>query len=321
MIKFEKSRVSWSSVFAGLLIATVMFIATLQIGALITAMLPLSLLGTSISAFIWLIISLLASAYVAGMFCMMTQNVDEKFVTIESTPEEIEATTHRFRKNTKIHGIVVGAAIVVITTFMSVTGLTAAISGLSNVLSITAKTTAVATVGGVAGIASIEDVQNYLQNVSQNDIEILLAKEIPELDKAQVSAVVDVVGKEFNKAGNYLASGAVYNLPENVGKAYNYIKYVFVENNGVFTKKLQNEGLTQAQSNQVVNVINKYISEVEAKIEELKKAAEEATRKTVIYATLIWLITSSLILIASVCGANSMNHTETTHQAKKAKKK
>lgn len=321
MIKFEKNKISWSSVFAWLLIATVMFIATLQIWALITAMLPLSLLGTGISAFIWLVISLLASAYVAWMFCMMTQNVDEKVVTIESTPEEVEATTHRFRKNRKIHWIIVGSAIVVITTFMSVTWLTSAISGLSNVLSITAKTTAVATAWWVAGIGSIEEVQNYLQNISQNDIEILLAKEIPELDKAQVSAVLDVVGKEFNKAWNYLASGAVYNLPENTAKSYNYMKYVFVENNWVFTKKLQNEWLTQEQSVQVVNVINKYVSEFETKVEELKKSAEEATRKAVVYTTLIWLITSSLILISSVYWATSMTHTETTRKAKKSKKK
>lgn len=317
MIKFEKSRISWWSIFAWILVGIVMFIATLQIWALITAIIPFTFVWTSISAIIWLLISLLASAYIAWMFCMMTQNVDEKITTIESTPEEIEATTHRFRKNTKIHWIIVGSAIVVITTFLSVSGIASTISNLSSVLSITAKTTTVAAVWWVAWISSIEDVQDYIKNISRDDIEILISKEIPELDKKQVSAVLDVIWNEFNKSANYLNNSAVYDLPEKTEKTFNYIKNVFTDNNWIFVKKLKNEWLTDAQSKQVVNVTNKYVSEMVAKVEELKKAAIENTRKAIIYATLTWLITSSLTLLSSVYWATTMSHTETTLQKKK----
>lgn len=321
MNSLENTKISWSGVFAGLLVGTVLFFAVLQLGAFVTALLPLNVMGTGIAAIIWLAVGLFVSSYVAGMVCMFSRPADEKLVTIESTPEEVEATTHRFRKYTKIHGLLVGTLIIILTTLVSVTGLSALISGTLKTAAVTTGASAVATVGGIAGIASLEDVQAYVANISRSDLEKLIADQIPSLDQDQVEATVNTIYAEFEIAGRHLENAPVYNLPTQAEKAYNYLKHVFVDDQRVLSRKLQAEGLSEQEANQVIAVANQYASDLEKKMIELKDKAVALAKDATIYSTLSWMITAALILLAAVCGAMSMAHTETTHEAKRTTKK
>lgn len=315
MVHDFRNKISWSGIIAGLLVGLVVFIASANIGALVTALLPLDLTGTGIAAFIWTIISVLAAAYVAGMVTMYTRPADNKIVTVESTPEEIETTVHRFRKETKLHGFLTGVLIVLATSYFAATGLTAALTGAAKAAVAATTGTAAAAVGAGAGLSNVDDVRNYFSNISRTDVEEAIARQIPELNREQVTATANAVTSEFQRVGSYVQATPVYNLPDVLNKAYVDLKNSL--SGQLFADKLKAEGLNQAQAEQVVVTVNNYTAQAEAKAKQAAQEAVEAAKKATVATTLTWLISSALIILASTLGAMSMAHTEDTHEAEK----
>lgn len=319
MIHHCKSKISWSGIIAGLLVGLVTFLATVNVGALITALLPLDLTGTGIAALIWTIISVLASAYVAGVVTMLARPVDSKAVTIESTEEEVETIVHRFRRETKLHGFLTGVLIVLATTYFAVSGLTSAVAGTAKAAIAATTGTAAATVGAGAGIASVDDVRAYFSNVSRTEIEEAISRQIPGIDRTQVTATANAIIAEFNRVGSYVQTAPLHALPDTLNKAYVDLKNSL--SGQLFADKLMAEGLSQSQATEVVAAANAYIAQAEMKAKEAVDNAIKTAKQATIATTLTWLITTALILLASTLGAMSMAHTEDSHETKKASAK
>lgn len=310
-----RNKISWSGVFAGLLVGLIVFIASLNVGALLTALLPLDLTGTGIMALIWTLISVIAAAFVAGAVSMFTQTPDAKVYSVESTDEDIEAVTHRFRYDAKINGLVTGALILLSTTYFAVSGLTALVTGASKAALATTVTATATTAGATAGVASIDEVRAYFANVSENDVRRFVDENIPGLSGQQAFAVTNAIRSEADRVANYVQAAPLDDLPETLKKGYVDLKNSLTGT--LFRDKLMAEGLTLEQANDILVKTEQFVNEMQAKVQQAIDKTVEYIKNTTIVSTITWLITAALILGASVLGAMSMSHTTSSQELRK----
>lgn len=317
-----RNKISWTGVFAGLAVGLLVFLATVNVGALITALLPLDLRGTGIMGTIWAILSVLLAAYVAGMVSMMTHNPEDRFVTVDDndSTNEVETTLHKFRYDSKMNGLITGTLIALATTYFAVSGLTNLVAGtLKTVAATTAATTTAAAGTAVAAntntVPTIESVQAYFNNISRDDIAKAIAAQTPGLSEKQVTAATNAIYAETRRVGAYVQNAPIYEMPAQISRGYEDLKNSL--NGNLFRDKLIAENLTVEEANQVVAVGNAYTNQLQAKVDETIRNATELAKKAIITGALTWLLTTAAILWASVLGARSMAHTEDTIDTRK----
>ena len=318
-------RPSWRGVLAGLIMGLIVVMAMIAIALILSSFLPFDLKGTSIAAGVYAAVTALVSAYVAGYFAI-------KY----SAPEALFGDgTDIDPKDATLTGMLTAALIVLLTTFFtlsSATGILAtAGSAVGSTVSTVAKTAATtATVGATAaGAASQSDVvqqkaqevyQRVSGDISEEDIQAMVAKNTQNLNEQQIAATSNVLKDLVNNTKTQVANMDFTDL-DTWRNIDDYAKQRMasiektLEGPELITR-LQQEGLTEAQAievrTEVQQSFNEYKMKTEQTIAEAKQTAEqklqqaeEVARKAALYTGLFWLISALLTFIASTIGAKS----------------
>lgn len=323
-------RPSWRGILAGLVMGLVVSMAMLALALVLGSFLSLDLRGAGITAGVYAVITALISAFVAGYFAVKA-----------SAPEALFGDgTDILPKDATLTGILTAATIVVITTFYTMSGVGSALRTAGSAASATTSAvgSVVGSVGsataGVAGLSGAavgathttgeikqkaqELYQNATGNISRQDIEQWIAKNNDTLSQEQISASANVLEQMLNKTKADVANMDFTDLDtwKNLDQ---YAKQRIGEIEAVITSdeiiaRLQAQGLSQAQAEQVRQEVNASYQEYKAKTEQaiadakLKaeqalQEAENAARKAALYSGLFWLISTLLTFVASIFGA------------------
>lgn len=314
-------RPSWRGVIAGLVMGMIVVMAMIALALVLSSFIPFDLKGTSIAGGIYAAITALVSAFVAGYFAI-------KF----SAPEALFGDgTDIDPKDATLTGLLTAALIVLLTTFFTLSSATGILSTAGNAVGSTVSTVArTATAGvAVAGQAAQNDgVQQRAQeiyqrvsgDISEQDIQAMVAKNTQNLDQQQVAATSRVVKDMVNGTKGEVANmdftdlDTWRNLDDYAKQRMASIEQT-LQGPELITR-LQQEGLTEAQAIQVRTEVqqsfNEYKAETEQTIAEARQAAEQklqqaedVARKAALYSGLFWLISTLLTFIAATMGARS----------------
>lgn len=316
---FYRNRISWTWVFSGLIVGVLVFLVTLNLGVFIMTLFGFDLYNSSIAAIIWSILSLIASSYVAWMTAMTVLTPDEKYLKVEEDAEEIEASVHRFRKQTKVTGLITGSLIVLVTTYLAATGLGSILSGATKILGGTTAAVVTGTAGAGVGLNNIDEVRNYVSNIDRDEIETLIAQNIKELNKEQITATSYAVERVLKDGMKNIQNSSLTNIVPAIETNYKIAKEKLSGND--FIARLEARGLTNAQAKEVSNVINKYIEETEKNVTEAVKTAIETITITARTASISWIIYALTIIGFTILGAMSMKHTKDVVASEEKNKK
>lgn len=318
-------RPSWRGVLAGLVMGLIVVMAMIAIALVLSSFLPFDLKGTSITAGIYAAIIAIVSAFVAGYFAI-------KF----SAPEALFGDgTDIDPKDASLTGMLTAALIVLLTTFFAMSSATSILATAGNAVGSTVSTvakTAGATVGAgatAAGTASQDaGVQQKAQeiyqrvsgDISEEDIQAMVAKNTQNLNEEQVAATSSVVKDLVNSTKTQVANMDFtdINTWRNIDD-YAKQRMASIEKTlegPELINRLQQEGLTEAQAMEVRTEVqqsfNEYKMKTEQNIAEAKQMAEQklqqaedVARKAALYTGLFWLISALLTFIASMFGAKS----------------
>lgn len=318
-------RPSWRGVFAGLVMGLIVVIAMTALALVLSSVLPFNLKGSSIAGGIYAAITALVSAYVAG-YCAIKYSAPEALFGDGTDIDPKDAT---------LTGILTGALIILLTTFFAISSATSILSTAGNVVGSTVSTVGkaaatTATVGAAAtGSASqnntvqqkAEEVyQRVLGDISQEDLEKIVAKNTQNLNEQQVAAVSNVIKDIFDQTKVQVTNMDFTDLDtwRNID-VYAKERMASIEKTlkgPEIITRLQQQGLTQTQAIEVRTEVQQsfneykikteqYIAEAKQTTEERMQQAEDVARKTALYTGLFWLISALLTFIASTLGAKS----------------
>ncbi|UFA50913.1 hypothetical protein [Deinococcus radiophilus] len=287
----RSQRLRWSGILAGLVMGAVTTMSLLALGTVVTSLTGLSLTGTGIQALIWVALSALAGAYAGGLTAVRA--------SAPATYDHDAAMTH---DDAGLTGLVTGGLLVLAFTWMLTSGI-GSLLGLAGNITGAAASGAVAAGTAAGGAASQSPtVQDFVSGIQAEDIEYLIADNT-DLTNEQTAATSDVVAGVFRRATNNL--GAV-NLTNVDDVTRSRVQYIQEELRGPqFVTRLEREGLTPAQAQDVQNEISQEVDRLQQQAAETAQAAEETARRAGTYAGLGWLIPAGLILLASRLGAHS----------------
>ncbi|UNU72729.1 hypothetical protein LU293_06320 [Moraxella nasovis] len=331
MAVISMTRPSWRGIFAGLLMGLVVIIAMAALALVLGSFLSLDLQGAGITAGIYTIITALLSAFVAGYFAVKA-----------SAPESILGDgTAIHPKDATLTGVLTAAVIIVATSYFAMSGATSIVRGAGNavgsiasgagsaVSSVTGAAASAAGTGAAAsGLLANSEIANKARtayesvkgDVSREDIEAILAKNLDGIDQAQISATATVVQnllkdtKEEVQSLDFTSIDTWKNLDEHAKARMAHIEGVLASDE--FINRLQAQGLSRAQAEQVrteaTQTYQEYKAKTEKTIEETRQdieqglaQAEDHARKAALYGGLFWLISALLTFIASIAGARS----------------
>ncbi|KAA0914324.1 hypothetical protein [Psychrobacter sp. ANT_WB68] len=318
-------RTSWRGVFAGLVMGLIVVMAMIALALMLSSFLPFDLKGTSIAAGIYAAVTSIVSAFVAGYFAI-------KF----SAPEALFGDgTDIDPKDASLTGMLTAALIVLLTTFFAMSSATSILATAGNAVGSTvsavAKTAATtATIGATAaGVASqSEGVQQKAQEVyqrvsgdiSEADIQAMVAKNTQNLNEQQIAAASNVIKDMFAQTKSQVSDMDFTDL--NTWRNIDVYAKQRMEAIETMLKgpelitRLEQEGLTEAQAMEVRTEVQQsfneykvkteqYIAEAKQTAEQKMQQAENVARKTALYTGLFWLISALLTFIASMVGAKN----------------
>lgn len=321
----SQRRASWRGVFAGLVMGLIVVMAMIALALILSSFLPFDLKGTSIAAGIYAAVTSIVSAFVAGYFAI-------KF----SAPEALFGDgTDIDPKDASLTGMLTAALIVLLTTFFAMSSATSILATAGNAVGSTVSTVAktaatTATIGATAaGVASqSEGVQQKAQEVyqrvsgdiSEADIQAMVAKNTQNLNEQQIAAASNVIKDMFAQTKSQVSDMDFTDL--NTWRNIDVYAKQRMEAIETMLKgpelitRLEQEGLTEAQAievrTEVQQSFNEYKVKTEQYIAEAKKTAEQkiqqaenVARKTALYTGLFWLISALLTFIASMVGAKN----------------
>lgn len=316
-------RPSWRGVLAGLLMGLIVVMTMLALALVLGSFLPFSLQGTSITAGVYAIITALVSAFVAGYFAVKA-----------SAPETLFGDgTSINPKDAGLIGMLTAAAIVLATTYFTMSSATSIVSSVARTAGSAVSTVAqTATSGLVAGTtmagaaAQNPSVQNQAQQVyqrltgdiSRQDIERMIAKNSANLNQEQVSATANVLEGMVNRVKGDLQQ-MDFTDADTWANLDNYAKQraASIEQTlqgPELLQRLQQQGLSQQQAMEVrqeaMQTFNEYkvqteqfVAKTRQDVQQTLQQAEEAARKAALYTGLFWLISTLLTFLASMAGA------------------
>lgn len=328
MKPFCKNKISWSGIISGLIVGLLLFVSTMMLGVLLMAWSNLDLIGTGgVLGLIWTALSLIGSSYIAGVVAMAVVQPDQKIITVEEDATEVETTVHRFRKEAKLTGLITGSLIVLLTTYLTASGVGAALTGASKIAGTTVAavgaTAGAAGTAGVVGLGSIDEIRNYVSSISRGDIENLVAENIEGLTPQQVSRVVTAFEDIMKDSQMRIKHEySLRNLPAAVSKEYATIREELTAER--LSKRLSDAGISEAEIKTVQSQIDRVVKRIELQLAQFEKDIERLVKQvenTIALTALTWIISSILVLGATILGAMSMAHTEEEHETKKSMKK
>lgn len=324
-------RPSWRGVLAGLVMGLIVVMAMVALALVLSSFLPFDLKGTSIAGGIYTAITALVSAFVAGYFAI-------KF----SAPEAIFGDgTEIDQKDATLTGMLTAALIILFTTFFAMSSATSILATAGNAVGSTVSTVA-KTAGGVvaagtsaAGTAAIaapegtvQQVQQSAQevynkvsgNISKEDISAMIAKNTENLNEQQVTATTTVLDDMINKTQadvkemDFTSIDTWRNIDDYAKQRMASIETTL--KGPELINRLQAEGLSEAQANEVRTEVQQSFNEYKMKTEQTiaqasqtvdqgLQQAEDIARKAALYSGLFWLISALLTFIAAVMGAKN----------------
>ncbi|MDL2345260.1 hypothetical protein QOL99_14045 [Deinococcus sp. MIMF12] len=283
-------RLSWRGVLAGVVLGLVTTLTVLALGLVITALTGITLTGTGIQAAIWTAIAALAGAWAAGRTAVRasapsTRNDDG---IAAMTPEDASLT-----------GLITGGLLVLLLTYTlfgaarSLLGL--ATNAVSSVVGAATSTAANTDAQAPAGL------QNFVDGITRDDVEELIASQSPSLNETQVDAASDVVTGIFRRTRYDLGQQDLANLPDFATARVNAIRNALTGEQ--FVTRLERQGLSTAQAEEVRTVVNNEVNRLEQQAQQVAETAEETARATARTTGLGWLLAAGLTLLLSWLGA------------------
>lgn len=321
----SQRRPSWRGVFAGLVIGLIVVMAMIALALILSSFLPFDLKGTSIAAGIYAAVTSIVSAFVAGYFAI-------KF----SAPEALFGDgTDIDPKDASLTGMLTAALIVLLTTFFAMSSATSILATAGNAVGSTVSTVAktaatTATIGATAaGVASQSEgvhqkaqevYQRVSGDISEEDIQAMVAKNTQNLNEQQIAATSNVIKDMFAQTKSQVGDMDFTDL--NTWRNIDVYAKQRMEAIETMLKgpelitRLEQEGLTEAQAIEVRTEVQQsfneykvkteqYIAEAKQTAEQKMQQAENVARKTALYTGLFWLISALLTFIASMVGAKN----------------
>jgi hypothetical protein len=309
----------------------IVVMAMVALALVLSSFLPFDLKGTSIAGGIYAAITALVSAFVAGYYAI-------KF----SAPEAIFGDgTEVDQKDASLTGMLTAALIVLFTTFFTLSSATGILASAGNVIGGTVSTVTQAAGGiaaagtsaaGTAAVAapdsSIEQMQQKAQqvyqtvsgNISQEDLNALVAKNTQGLNQTQIAATTNVLEEMINNTRGDVADmdftsiDTWRNIDDYAKQRMASIEQTLKSDELI--NRLQAEGLTEAQALEVRNEATQsfneykmkteqYIAQAQQTVDQNLQQAEEVARKAALYSGLFWLISAILTFVAAIAGAKS----------------
>ncbi|MCP2013635.1 hypothetical protein L1280_000763 [Deinococcus sp. HSC-46F16] len=283
-------RLSWRGVLAGVVLGLVTTLTVLALGLVITALTGITLTGTGIQAAIWTAIAALAGAWAAGRTAVRasapsTRNDDG---IAAMTPEDASLT-----------GLITGGLLVLLLTY-TLFGAARSLLGLA--------TNAVSSVVGAATSAAANTdaqapagLQSFVDGITRDDIEELIASQSPSLNAAQVDAASDVVTGIFRRTRYDLGQQDLADLPDFASARVNAIRNALTGEQ--FVTRLERQGLSTAQAEEVRTVVSNEVNRLEQQAQQVAETAEATARTTARNTGLGWLLAAGLTLLLSWLGA------------------
>ncbi|KEF35271.1 MULTISPECIES: hypothetical protein [Deinococcus] len=285
-------RLSWRGVLAGVVLGLVSTLTVLALGLVITALTGITLTGTGIQAAIWTAIAALVGAWAAGRTAVRasapaTRNDDG---IAAMTPEDASLT-----------GLVTGGVLVLLLT-STLFGAARSLLGLATNAVSTVASTAANAAGAAAQDGGVQNaLQNFIAGVNQQDIADLIAAQSPSLNEAQTNAAANVVTNIFRRSAYDLGQQDLSTITDFVPARVNAIRNAL--SGEQFVTRLERQGLSTAQAEEVRTVINNEVNRLEQQAQQLAQTAEANARITARNTGLGWLLAAGLTLLLAWMGA------------------
>ncbi|WP_104990462.1 hypothetical protein [Deinococcus sp. NW-56] len=285
-------RLSWRGVLAGVVLGLVSTLTVLALGLVITALTGITLTGTGIQAAIWTAIAALVGAWAAGRTAVRasapsTRNDDG---IAAMTPEDASLT-----------GLITGGLLVLLLTY-TLFGAARSLLGLATSAVSSVVGTATSAAGNAAQDGGVQNaLQNFISGVDQQDVVDLIAEQSPSLSEEQVDAAANVVTNVFRRSAYDLGQQDLGTITDFVPARLNAIRNALTGES--FETRLERQGLTNAQAQEVRTVITNELNRLERQGQQLAESAEQAARTTARNTGLGWLLAAGLTLLLSWLGA------------------
>jgi hypothetical protein len=303
-------RISWIGVIAGTVTSLVTQAALVVLGLAIGLVSVSSLSdlgGVALTAGIWLAVSWAVAAFIGGL-------------TAARSAGYLTPAQGRF------NGLLTGMVTLLVSTLFTASLLASAVDRVTG----TARDVAGAAVSAVGGVASAtggavaqngglagtlqslglgDAYQAVTTGLSDNELNQIIADASPELNQTQVAAATGVVRSIMNNTSRDLGQ-ALQNpsqLPNFVSERVDAVAKAL--SGDQFVSRLQRRGLSQAQAQQVANVIQQRVTDLRTQGEQAAKAASDQaaqlardTAATAGKAAWVWLLLAGLVLGLSSFG-------------------
>ncbi len=287
-------QLSWRGVLAGLVMGTVTTLSIMALGTVITAVTGLSLSGVGIAAIIWTALAALVGAYAAGLTAVRAS------APATRNDDGIAAMTH---DDATLTGLVTGGLIVLASSLFLYNTVSSLLGKATSVATGVLGTATAAAGAAGAGAAQAPGLQNFLGNISQDDVTSLIADSSPNLNKEQVDATANVVSGIIRRTQYDLGNVDLANITDFAKARTDAIKQAL--SGPEFVTRLERQGLSNAEATEVQTSLNKTVADVQKRADDAAKTAEQTARTTARNTGLGWLLASGLTLLASIAGARS----------------
>ncbi|MER3553366.1 MAG: hypothetical protein C4331_03185 [Meiothermus sp.] len=301
-----RSRIHWGGIFAGVLAGVVTYVALLvlglAVGLLSAGTAGVDLGSLAIGGLIYIVIITAFSAYLAG-------------VTTARAAGFLTPAQGRF------NGLLTGMLMLILSTLVVSNVLSRGINTATNVAGsvLNAGAQAVGAAanspGGLQGTANSvglgQQYQALVSGFDRNELVDVIAQAVPELNQQQVGAAADVVSSVINNAARNISNnlGNLSNLGAVVGRQLDNVSQALQGPD--FVSRLQRRGLSQAQAQEVAQVIQQRFSEARTQTQQTIDEVSRTAARAASTAAWIWLLTAGLILGLAAFGGGRGGEVET----------
>lgn len=287
-------HLSMKGILAGWVVGLVTTLTLLALGTAITALTGITLSGVGIAAAIWSAIAALVGAYVAGLTAVRAS------APATHNADGIAAMTH---DDATLTGLVTAGIIILLGSLLAFNTARGVVGTATNLVGGVLGTAATATAVTGAGAAQTDGVQSFFGNISQEDVAAVIADNNANLNREQVNAAASVVSGIVRRAQYDLGDQDLTNVTDFAQARAESIKRAL--SGQQFVTRLEREGLSNAQAQEVQTELNRQVTRMEQQAERAARIAEDTARTAASNAAWAWLLSAGLTILATIAGARS----------------
>ncbi|MFC4456066.1 hypothetical protein [Deinococcus sonorensis] len=285
----SRHRVSWPGVFAGLVAGITTLSVLSALGVAVGASNANSLGNLATGALIWTAISVIISAYLAGLTA-------------------VRAGNQQLASRGQFTGLITGMLMTALLTLFLSNVISSLLGTASNVVGSVASGAASVASSATSAAANNPGTQDaassLLSGLNADSIGQIIGDASPDLSEAQSTAAAKVVSGIITRASNDLGSnlGNVSNLGDIVTNRVNNIQKAL--SGPEFVTRLQRQGLSQQQAQATQTAIVQQAKQLQQQASDAAAAAERIARKTASTAAWGSLLTAGLIIAFATLGGH-----------------